>query len=243
MLFAVGGFASGAELRVSAAASLAEAIRTIAAKFEDATGTGVRVNLGGSNVLARQIEAGAPVDVFISADEATMDALRRKKLVDAATIRGVAGNSLVVIVPADGGSSLTSAADLASGKVRRLALGDPAAVPAGVYARRWLESTGYWQAVRPKVVGTENVRAALAAVEGADADAGVVYATDAAISKKVKVAFTVPAAEAPPVVYPAAVCAEASEPERAAEFVEFLAGPEAAAIFEKHGFTLPETAK
>lgn len=141
-------------------------------------------------------------------------------------------NRLVVVIPAEAKASVATAENLAG--VRRLALGDPQAVPAGIYARQWLEKHGLWERVRDRVVPTLDVRAALAAVESGNADAGIVYKTDAAISKRVRVALEVPEREAPRIVYPAALLATARSAARA--FFEYLRSPEARAVFERLGF-------
>jgi molybdate transport system substrate-binding protein len=223
---------AAAELRVAAAASLAEAVTEVAAAYEDSHGTKVVPVFAGSNVLARQIEEGAPLDVFLSADEATMRALEREKLV--AGVAPLLTNSLVVVVPADSTAKLAATAGLAGFK--RIAIGDPAAVPAGRYAKAWLTQAGMWEILRPRCIGSENVRAALAAVEAENADAAIVYRTDAAISAKVRIAWTAPVGEAPPVVYPAAVCTGSKRPEEARRFADFLKSPEAARIFVARGF-------
>jgi molybdate transport system substrate-binding protein len=226
-------------LRVSAASSLADVLKELDAGFEKASGAKVELNLGASSALARQIEEGAPADVFFSADLAKMDGLEKKGLIDTATRESRLSNSLVVIEPADSKLTIASAKDLAG--VNRIALGDPKAVPAGVYAKAWLEKQGVWSSVESKVVATENVRAALAAVESGNVDAGVVYKTDAALSKKVKVAYEVPAADAPPIIYPMAVLKEAKDAAMAKRYLEFLDSKEATAAFEKFGFiVLPD---
>lgn len=229
---------SAAELRISAAASLTNVLQEIAVLQEKATGEKPVLNLAGSNVLARQIEEGAPADVFFSADEQTLEGLRKKSLLMDDTITRLLSNTLVVIVPASSRLELRKTADLLAAPIQHLALGDPVAVPAGVYARKWLESQKAWEPLQGKVVGLENVRSALAAVEGSNAEAGIVYRTDAAISKKVRIAFEVPAAESPAIVYPIAVCKDATEPAKAKAFLQLLQRQEVTAIFEKHGFTV-----
>jgi molybdate transport system substrate-binding protein len=220
---------------VFAAASLADALREIGAGFEARTGDRVVLSVGGSNDLARQIRAGAPAEVFVSASAERMDELERAGLVRAGDRVDLLSNRLAVVVPAGSTTSLASAEDLAG--VRRLALGDPQAVPAGIYARQWLEKRGLWERVRDRVVPTLDVRAALAAVESGNADAGIVYKTDAAISKRVRVALEVPEAEAPRIVYPAALLATANGPAPRA-FFEHLRSAEARAVFERLGFEL-----
>jgi len=226
-----------ADLRVSAAASLSDVMTEVSAAWEKHTGAKLILNFAGSNTLARQIEAGAPVDVFISADEKTMTGLEKKDLLKNDTIVPLLGNSLVVIGPVDSALKITSAQDLASSQIRRIALGDPASVPAGVYARTWFESQKAWEPVSKKVISTENVRGALAAVASGNVDAGIVYKTDAAISDKVKILFAVPEDETPSILYPVAVCLSTKQPEAALNLIAFLRQKEARAIFQKYGFT------
>jgi len=230
-------------LRVSAAASLASVLKEIDAAFEKSTGTKVELNLGASSALARQIEEGAPADVFFSADLAKMDGLEKKGLINTGTREAQLSNSLVVVVPDDSKATLQSGKDLAETGVKKLALADPKSVPAGVYAKEWLTRLNLWTAVESRVLSTENVRSALAAVESGNVDAGVVYKTDAVISKKVKIAFEVPASEGPEIVYPMAALKEAKNAAAAQRYLDFLDTKEATAAFEKFGFiVLPEPA-
>jgi molybdate transport system substrate-binding protein len=218
---------------VFAAASLADALREIGTAFEAQTGHRVVLSLGGSNDLARQIRAGTPAEVFVSASVERMDEVERAGLVRPGDRLDLLSNRLVVVVPAASAAAPTSADDIVA--VRRLALGDPEAVPAGIYARQWLERRGLWERVRDRVVPTLDVRAALAAVESGNADAGVVYRTDAAISRRVRVALEVPAGEAPRIVYPAALLTASRGP-AARAFFEHLRSPAARAVFERLGF-------
>ncbi|MCU0791883.1 MAG: molybdate ABC transporter substrate-binding protein [Opitutaceae bacterium] len=231
-------FASGGtELRVFAAASLAEALVEIAPAYEVATGHLLRLNLGGSNQLARQIKEGAPADVFFSADEAKMDELEKAGLIVAGTRRALLSNTLVVIVGIEGGGArLRTPADLATPAVRRLALAEPHTVPAGIYAKAWLESAGLWPQVRDKVVATDNVRGCLAVVEAGNAEAGIVYRTDVSRTAGVRILHEVPAAEGPAISYPVAVVAEGKNGEAARRLVEYLASPPAMEIFARRGF-------
>jgi molybdate transport system substrate-binding protein len=229
--------AAGAEVTVFAAASLSDALREVGAAWEKETGDKVRFNFAASSLLARQIEAGAPADIFFSADEARMDAVESKGLVVPGTRRRLLGNTLVVVVPKDGATvEVKRIEDLANAKVTKVALGDPASVPAGVYAQVYLRKKRLWEAVSPKVVPMDNVRAALAAVESGNVDAGIVYKTDAGISKRVKVAVEVAEAEGPPIIYPAALLKDAPQAEAARRFLERLGSREAAAVFERFGF-------
>ena len=228
--------ARGGEIVVFAAASLSDALTEIAADFGRATGDTVRLNLGASSTLARQIREGAPADLFFSADEAKMDALDRAGLIEAGTRRSLLSNTLVIVVPAGSPLRLASANDLAGPRVRRLAVAEPATVPAGIYARAFLERKGLWAALAPKIVPVENVRAVLAVIEGGDADAGIVYRTDALASRKARIAWSVPREEGPPISYPAAVVRGGPNVPGAKRLLAWLESPAAAAVFSKYGF-------
>lgn len=222
-------------LTVSAASSLADVMADIGRAYARAGGPGITLNIAGSNTLAKQIAEGAPVHVFVSADAAQMDVAERSGRTVPGSRRDLLSNTLVVVTPATGGSSVQRPEDLARSGVRRVALGNPEIVPAGVYARQWLEDLQLWGAVAPKVVPALTVRAALAAVRAGRVDAGVVYATDARTEPAVKVVYQVAVAEGPPIRYPAAVVHSDREREAAA-FISFLSGPEARALFESAGF-------
>lgn len=229
----IGGGAAAEEITVYAAASLTGALTEVARGFEKRTGHKVSFNLGGSNDLARQIKAGAPADVFFSADELQMDGLVAAGLVRSQDRLDVLSNVLVVVVPA--GSTVTMKAPQDLLGLRHLALADPQAVPAGVYARKWLESVGLWDKVKDKVVPTLNVRAALAAVEAENADAGIVYRTDAGISKRVKVALEVPREQGPTILYPLAPIA-ASKRLATRELIQYLTSDAAREVYRRYGF-------
>jgi molybdate transport system substrate-binding protein len=194
-------------------------------------------------MLARQIEEGAPADIFFSADEAKMDGLASKGLIEKGTRKDRLSNTLVIVVAAEQGAAVNSPKDLAASRIKRVALGDPRAVPIGIYAREYLEKLKLWEAVRPKVVATENVRAALAAVEAGNADASIVYKTDAAISKKVKVAFEVPMEDGPKIRYPMAMLKDSREPAAAKKFFEYLTSEEAGSVFERYCFLVIKPSK
>lgn len=228
--------ASAEDVNVFAAASLADALKAIATPYEKQSGDRIVFNLGASSFLARQIEEGAPADIFFSADEAKMDALEKKRIIVQDTRKSRLSNSLVIVVAADSALHIKSPNDLADPRVKRLALADPKTVPAGIYAKQYLEGLKLWPAVAPKVVPTDNVRAALAAVESGNVEAGIVYRTDAAISHKVKVAFEVPAKEGPAISYPMAVIKDARHPEAARKFLHHLDSPEAGRVFEQFSF-------
>lgn len=222
------------KLLVFAAASATDALREIGQAFTKETGHPVDFAFGASSDLARQAVAGAPADVFLSADVAKLDTVEKAGLVQPGSRVELLSNRLVVVVPADSKLALKTPEDLKAAK--RLALADPAAVPAGVYAKAWLEKLGLWKALEPRVVPALDVRAALAAVEAGRVDAGVVYATDAATSKRVRVAFEVPEGQGPRIVYPAAALTRGKAPEAARAFVRFLQGAAARRAFEKYGF-------
>ena len=223
-------------VRVSAAVSLAEPLERVAEDFERDTGTEVELNLAGSSTLAAQILAGAPVDVFVSADERQMDRVAAESLVVAETRVVLLSNRLAAVVPAGAAAAPRDAAALRDPAFRRIAVGDPAGVPAGVYARSYLASLGLWDALAPRLVPTRSVRAALAVVEAGDADVGIVYRTDALSSDGVAVAFEVPAGEGPAIAYPAAVLADAPNPAGAARFLAHLQGPAARRRVQAGGF-------
>ena len=219
---------------VSAAVSLTDAMQRIARAYEAAGGDRLVLNLGGSNTLARQISAGARVDVFISADEAQMDAVR-DDLVPATRI-DLLSNQLAIAVPSDRPRRFASARDLAQPAIRRIAIGDPAAVPAGVYARAYLERMGLWSTLLPKLVPAGSVRLALAAVENGAADAAIVYRTDIATARGAREAYVIPAGDGPRIVYPAAAVRSGANQPGALRLLAFLRGTESAAIFERAGF-------
>ena len=221
------------EVAVYAAASLSESLQEVAQGFEKSTGHKVVFNFGGSNDLARQIKAGAPADVFFSADEVQMDGLEAAGLVRARDRRDVLSNLLVIVVPVSSTARISGPGDLPT--VNRLALADPQAVPAGVYARTWLESIGLWARLEGKVVPTLNVRAALAAVESENADAGIVYRTDAATTKRVRVVFEAPREQGPTIVYPLAPLIGSKNPATSA-LVRWLTSPAAREVYGRRGF-------
>jgi len=226
--------APAAQVTVFAAASLTESLNEIAAAYQKASGDTLIFNFGASGALARQIEEGAPADLFFSADEKSLAKLQEKKLAG----RGVAllDNTLVVVEPKDHVVPLPSIDGLAGKAFGKVALGEPNTVPAGTYAKEYLTKKNLWAAVEPKAVPCANVRAVLAAVETGNVDAGIVYRTDAAVSKTAVVALEIPLAEGPRIVYPAAVTTGAKEGAAAGRFLAYLQGSEAGAVFARHGF-------
>jgi molybdate transport system substrate-binding protein len=232
--------AHAADLTVSAAASLTNAFKDLGPMFEAANpGTQVLFNFGASGALLQQIaKGGAPVDVFVSADQETMDQAQSQGLVRAAQRRDFVSNTLVVIVPASAGRVPRAVGDLTQAAYQRITIGLPASVPVGRYTKAVLEAAGLWAAIEPKVVGANTVRQALDYVARAEVDAGFVYSTDAAImADKVKVAFTVPTQK--PVLYPAAPIAASSNAAMATKFVDYLQSAQAQAVLARHGFGKP----
>lgn len=230
-----------APVTVFAAASLKESLDEAAAAYQAATGQTVRVSYAASSALARQIEQGAPADVFVSADRDWMDYLQQRDLIDTASRRDLLGNTLVLIAPK---SSTAKPIALKPGVDLRPLLGDgrlalalTASVPAGKYAKAAFTSLGVWDSLQAKVAEGENVRAALMLVAREEAPLGVVYGSDAQAEPGVRVLATFPADTHPPIVYPIARLA-ASKHAQAAAFVRWLETPAAAAIFRRHGFSV-----
>ena len=232
--------AESGRITVFAAASLKEALDAVATQWQAETGKTAAISYAASSALAKQIEAAAPADLFIAADLAWMDYLAERSLIQPETRTDLLGNQIVLIAPKDSTveAKIASAFDLA-GLLGdgRLAIADPAAVPAGKYAKAALESLGVWTAVEDKLAPTENVRAALALVAKGEAPLGIVYRTDAAAEPGVRVVDTFPEATHPPIIYPVALMAASSSPD-AADFLDYLKSPAAKAVFEKLGFTV-----
>lgn len=227
-------------LLVFAASSLADALQDIRASYESNTADRIAFNFDASSKLARQIMAGAPADLFFSADEAKMDQLQAGGFILADTRASVLSNTLVLVSEA-AEMRIKQPADLIAPWCKRLALAQPDSVPAGIYAKTYLRAQGLWEELAGKVVPTENVRAALAAVSSGNADAAFVYRTDVASTTTVRVAYTVPPADAPSITYPLAVVKGTRQQEAALRFHAFLRSPVAAAVFERYGFTVLPT--
>lgn len=221
---------------VAAAASLSDIAPQLAQAFHDASGVDVRFNFAGSNTLARQIVEGARVDVFISADEAQMDIVEHAGRTFPGTRVDVIANQLVVIVSTASSSPTLRVDQLATSSIRRVAMGDPAAVPAGVYGRKWLEAIRLWGAIAPKVIPLPSSPSVLAAVAAGRADVGIVYLSDVTNrGDRVRIAHRVALQDAPRIVYPAAVITSGRVP-LAQEFISFLRSARAQAIFAAAGF-------
>lgn len=231
--------ADAAELTVSAAASLTNAFNDIARAYEAAhAGTRVTLNYAASGALLAQLAQGAPVDVFASADEATMDKAQTQKLVDPATRSVFAANTLVLILPASGAPAPTQLSDLLQPTFRRVAIGNLASVPVGRYTKEALDAAGIGAQLEQKLIPSESVRQVLTYVARGEVDAGFVYATDAAIeTDKVRVAMTLPTRT--PIRYPIARVAASKSPAEAADFIAYVQSPAGRAVLARYGFSAP----
>ena len=231
--------AQAQELTVFAAASLTDSMKDISALWAQAGHPAPRLSFGSSSTLARQIEQGAPANLFASADEKWMDYLAEKSLIVGDTRKDLLGNDLVLVVPADHAQhvSIGPGFDLSGllGAGGRLAVGDPAHVPVGIYAEQALKKLGLWDSVSARLARTDDVRSGLLLVERGEAPAGIVYATDASVSKGVMVAGIFPDGSHDPVSYPFALV-KSGDTAEARALLAFLAGPQARAVFMRRGF-------
>jgi len=235
LLFTAQNEIPAAQVTVFAAASLTDSLKQIAAEYEKKSGDQIAFNFAASGTLARQIEAGASADIFFAADETKADALEKKGLLVSGTRKSLLGNALVIVTAIDT-PAIHSPAELTNAAVQHIALGELKTVPCGTYAKAYLEKLQLWPVVENKVVPCESVRAVLAAVESGNVDAGFVYKTDAAVSKKVKVAYEVPAVDAPKISYPLALLKDAPQPNAAKKFIVYLDSEPATAVFKQFGF-------
>ena len=229
------------DVTLSVAVSLKEAVEELGRGFMAGhPGVALRYNFGASGDLQRQIEAGAPVDLFLSAAQRQMDELEKQKLIVAGSRRVFARNVLTVIKPADSKVDIAKPADLLDSRVGRIAIGNPKTVPAGQYAEESLRALGLWDRVQPKLVFGENVRQVLDYVGRGEVDAGFVYTTDAAArAQGVKEAFRPPEDSYRPVIYPGAVVAAAKQPALAQAFLDLLSGPQGRTVLARFGFEPP----
>lgn len=231
------GSAQAAEkLTVFAAASMKDALESIGSAYTEEAGTKVVFSFASSSAVARQIEAGAPADIFISADVKWMDYVNKAEAIDASTVRNVAANTLVVVAPKDEAKPLELTEDAILERIGegRMAIGTPESVPAGRYGKASLTALGLWDAVEGKLAPMENVRVTLAAVARGEAPLGIVYGSDAAIEPDVAVVATFPDDSHAPIVYPGAVTTNADA--EAIKFLDYLSSPAAREIFAKVGF-------
>lgn len=227
------------ELNISAAVSLKDALAEIQKNYQ-AQHPNIKLlfNLGASGSLQKQIEQGAPADVFISAAPKQMDELQNKKLINPATRKNLVENQLVVIVPKESKLTITKYEDLAQAGVKKIALGETAVVPAGQYAKEVLQKLGTWDKVQDKVVFAKDVRTVLAYTETGNVEAGIVYRTDAISSDKIKIAASAPAGSHQPIVYPIAMVANTKQAKASEDFISYLYTPESQAVLEKYGFSM-----
>ncbi|MEW6048200.1 MAG: molybdate ABC transporter substrate-binding protein [Bacillota bacterium] len=244
VLVAVGcARATQGELTVSAAASLKGALTEVARLYESRhPGVTVHLNFGSSGSLARQIEHGAPVEVFVSAGTREMDALERGGLIDPATRRDLLSNRIVLVRAAGSSVPIRGWEDLASPAVRRLAMGTPETVPCGQYGREVLEHLGLWDRVQRELVFAKDVLQVVSYVKTGNADAGIVFLTDSR-DPALQVVAQAPPGSHRPVVYPAAVVKSSRHARLARQFMSFLASHEAMAVFSRYGFVVPEEGK
>ena len=236
--------ASGAraqEVTLSVAISLKEVTEDLGRTFMAShPGVTLRYNFGASGDLQKQIEAGAPVDVFLSAAQRQMDDLEKQKLIIASSRRAFARNVLVAVKPADSALDISKANDLLEARVAHIAIGNPKTVPAGQYAEESLRALGLWDRVQPKLVFAENVRQVLDYVARGEVEVGFVYATDATTrTQGMKEAFRAPDDSYRPVVYPGAVVAASKQPALAQAVLDLLASPQGRAVLSRFGFQPP----
>jgi molybdate transport system substrate-binding protein len=225
------------EITVSAAASLQSAFREIGKLYESRTATRVNFNFAASGALERQIESGAPVDIFASAGRPQMDALATGGLIMPETRRDFARNTLVLVVPADRASSVTSFLDLGSAKMTRLAVGNPKTVPAGQYAQQSLTHLDLWPRLQPYFIMAEDVRQVLDYVARGEVDAGILYSSDVRTDEnRVRIVASAPVDSHDPILYPLAVLRASRRQEAARAFAETVLSEEGQGILEKYGF-------
>jgi molybdate transport system substrate-binding protein len=227
---------SSGSLLISAAASLQNVLESLDVQFEQTQNLNVSYNFGASGTLQQQIEQGAPADVFISAAPRQMDALQQKNLIVTDTRRNLLSNYLVLIVPSSSPLNLTSFRQLTDAGIQKIAVGEPRSVPVGQYTEELFSNLGILNQVRPKLVYGNSVRNVLAAVESGNADAGVVYRTDARISDRVRQLATAPPILHSPILYPIAVLKNSKNLQAARSYVQFLTSNQAKAVFQSYGF-------
>lgn len=226
------------EILVSAAASLTDVLKEIGSAYQAKAKHTVKFNFGPSSGLARQIEEGAPADLFFSADLPQMEKLDKGGRLEPGTRKNLLSNQLVIIVPADSKLAISSAKDLLNTAIKRVALAEPSSVPVGVYSKKYLTDEGLWNKVERKVVPVQDVRATLASVESGNVEAGFVYKTDAAVSKKVKIVYEVPIDKGPKITYPVAIVKESKHKDAARDFMSYVQSSTAKAAFKKYGFVV-----
>ena len=226
------------DILVAAAASLSDVLKELAKVYQANSKHKILLTLGPSNFLARQIDEGAPADIFFSADLAQMDMLDRNHRLEPGTRINLLSNQLVIVVPSDSRLRIASPQDLLISEVKKIALADPSAVPVGIYTSKYLTEEGVWERIKPKVVPVMDVRATLASVEAGNVEAGFVYKTDAAISNKVRIVYEVSIEKGPKITYPIAIVKESKKKDAARGFLKFVSSPAGKSAFKKYGFVV-----
>lgn len=223
------------ELTVSAAASLKEPIEKIAELYEKETNVKININLGSSGSLQKQIEEGAPVDLLISAQKSQVDALINKGLIEKGTCKELLTNSLVLIV-SNNYDKIINSMDALKNKDIKLALGEAETVPAGLYAKEFLQNIKLWESLKDRIIYTMDVKAVLNYVESGDAEAGIVYRSDAVNLKSSYIAYMIPTNTHQPIIYPAVVMEKSNNKASAKDFIEFLGKSQSREVFQKYNF-------
>lgn len=226
------------ELNISAAASLKDVLLELQPEYEKNNNVKLVLNFGASGTLQKQIEEGAPSDVFISAGKKQMDALEEKGLIVKESRKNLLGNSLVLIVAEEAKDKILKIEDITKDEIDKISIGTPESVPAGSYAKESLEKLQMWKNIEPKLVLAKDVRQVLTYVETGEVDAGIVYSSDAALLKKGAIVGAFPADSHKPIVYPAALIDESKYKGEAQNFLDFLSSDRASEIFEKYGFQI-----
>lgn len=228
--------AAAAEITVLAAASLTDVMQELARDHETKSSDKVTLSFAGSSTLARQIRSGVPADVFISADERQIDELIKRDLITARSRTPIVSNQLAIVVPFTDRAKFTDIAALKNVRFETIAIANPDSVPAGIYAKRLLVKKGVWSAIVDRVVPTESVRGALAAVQTGNADAAIVYRTDALTARSARLASVIPHSETPEILYVGGVLTKSGKQPAAGRFLTYLQSAAATAILKKHGF-------
>ncbi len=226
------------EILVSAAASLTDVLKEISIGYQSKSKHTVKFNFGPSSGLARKIDEGAPADMFFSADLPQMEKLDKSGRLEPGTRKNLLSNQLVIIAPADSKLAMSSAKDLLNTAIKRVALAEPSSVPVGVYSKKYLTDEGLWNKIEGRVVPVQDVRATLASVESGNVEAGFVYKTDAAVSKKVKIVYEVPVDKGPKITYPVAIVKESKHKDAGRDFMNYVQTSASKELFKKYGFVV-----
>ncbi len=236
----MGNTLPASEIQVYSAFSLAEVLEASVKDFKTLSKDSLIFNFWASNILALQIQKGAPADLFLSADEEKMDVLEKKHCVMKNSRQSFLSNTLVIVANSKNPLEIDSPKDLLSSSVKKIAMAESRSVPAGIYARKYFETLGIWEALEMKIIPGENVRATLAMVESGNVDLGIVYKTDALLSKKIKISYAVPWNENPKISYAFAVIQNGKNPAGALIYLRYLASQQGKQLFQKYGFLVLE---